>query len=374
MRPLHLILRVMSVGTLFYFMTGSHLSSTTSASTLKWERWPDLPDPVGLKGMYAGVHHGHLLLAGGSNFPVPRAQGGQKTFARVLFSRPVAMGVEGSWCVFENALPVALAEGASVTTEHGVVGLGGAGAVGAVSSAFVLSWKNGEPGPCQKLPNLPEPSATPAAVYWRGHVYVAGGENRGVGQARFLRLDLAAALARPDHVTWEELPTWPGPARFGAVFAVLSVDGRDQFLLAGGRTKTTGPASQADYLADAHAFDPVARRWTTLAAMPHRALLATALRLDENRLAVMGGSDGHSLDRMAELGERYRIPDRIMIYDSRREAWHVDDGVMPVGVVGAAVAELERGWLVAGGEYSPSLRTAQVFHWELTGRMTKAAR
>jgi len=355
-------------------MAASTLTHAAPASALKWERWPDLPDPVGLKGMYAGVSAGHLLLAGGSNFPVPRAQGGQKTFARALFVRPVASGAEGTWRVLEDVLPIALAEGASVTTEFGVVGIGGAGVAGAVSDAFVFSWRDGVLGPWQKLPDLPVPSATPAAVYWQGQVYVAGGENRGLGQPQFLRLDLAAAVMRPGQVAWEPLPTWPGPARFGAVLAVLKVDGRDQLVLAGGRTKTTGPARQTDYLADVHAFDPVAGRWTVLAPMPHRALLATGLCLDEHRLAVMGGSDGHSLDRMAELGERYRIPDRIMIYDSRRAVWHVDGGAMPIGVVGAAVAALDRGWLVAGGEYSPSLRTAQVFHWKISGGRSEDAR
>jgi len=298
-------------------MTVSPLATTAFASALTWERWPDLPDPVGLKGMYAGVSDGQILLAGGSNFPVPRAQGGVKTFARVVYVRPVAAGAAGDWRVLENVLPVALAEGASVTTEHGVVGLGGAGAAGAVAEVFLLSWKNGALAPLKKLPGLPEPSATPAAVYWQGRIYVAGGENRGEGQAQFLSLDLAEALARPEQTAWEAPPTWPGPARFGAVLAVLQIGGREQLVLAGGRIKTTGPARQDDYLTDAYAYDPVARQWTHLAAMPHRALLATCLRLDIHRLAVMGGSDGHSLERMAELGAKYRIPDRIMIYDGR---------------------------------------------------------
>lgn len=340
-------------------MTGVNPAVIASASVVTWERWPDLPDPVGLKGMYAGVSNGQILLAGGSNFPVARALGGQKSFSRALFSRAAAAGAAETWRIHENAFSVALAEGASVTTEHGVVCLGGVGSAGAVADAFVISWENGALGAVRTLPNLPAPSATTAAVHWRGQVYVAGGENRGVAQTKFLRLDLAAALARPDRVTWEQLPTWPGPARFGAVLAVLTVGGRDQLLLAGGRTTANAPVSQADYLADVHAFDPVTQSWTSLGVMPHRALLATGLRLDAHCLAVLGGSDGHSLDRMAELGERYRIPDRIMIYDSRREAWRVDDGVMPVGVVGAAVVPLANAWLVAGGEYSPGLRTAQ---------------
>jgi N-acetylneuraminic acid mutarotase len=63
---------------------------------------------------------------------------------------------------------------------------------------------------------------------------------------------------------------------------------------------------------------------------------------------------------MAELGARYRLPDRIMIYDAARDAWRAG-GAMPLGVVAAAVVDTGRGWIVAGGEYSPGLRTDRVY-------------
>src|SRR5688500_9100712 len=49
---------------------------------LNWRRAADLPDPIGLKGMYAGVSGKHVVLAGGSNFPVPLRAGGRKVFHR----------------------------------------------------------------------------------------------------------------------------------------------------------------------------------------------------------------------------------------------------------------------------------------------------
>src|SRR4051794_13907380 len=39
------------------------------AAPLVWRPLPDLPDPLGLAGAFAGVSSGALLVAGGANFP-----------------------------------------------------------------------------------------------------------------------------------------------------------------------------------------------------------------------------------------------------------------------------------------------------------------
>jgi N-acetylneuraminic acid mutarotase len=79
---------------------------------------------------------------------------------------------------------------------------------------------------------------------------------------------------------------------------------------------------------------------------------------------LLGGSDGHDFERMKELGERYRIPSDVLLYDARKDQWS-KAGTMPLGVVGAAVVATGDRWMVAGGEYSPGLRTAQVFQLHL---------
>jgi len=336
-----------------------------------WERLPDLPDPIGLKGMYAGVSHGHILLAGGSNFPVPNREGGAKTFARNILVRPAdaAPGVE--WRVIEQKLPVGQSEGSSVTTESGVVLIGGQGATGARDGVFLLSWDEATSSiRRQKLPALPQACANTAAVCHDGSVYVAGGDFRGRGLAQFLRLDLAKAMSHPDDASWEVLPSWPGPPRFGAALSALRVDGREQLVLFGGRVKAMAPAALADYLDDGYCFDPSEQSWHALAPMPHPALLAAAVRIDASRLAIMGGSDGHDLERMAELGDRYRLPDRIVVYDAGEDRWR-EAGTMPVGAVGVAVAALDHGWLLAGGEYSPGLRTPRTYCVAVEGEASR---
>ena len=330
--------------------------------SLVWTPVADLPDAVGRKGMYAGLTGGRIVLAGGSNFPVPRNEGGKKTFHRSVFVQSEAARGRGPWTVLSDVLPCDLAEGATVTTPHGVVALGGDDGKGPVNTVFLLVWDEVE-GTLRvhPVPALPLAVANAAAAWHDGRVYVAGGDDGRGGTLLFCRLDLAAALRDPAAARWEALPAWPGPRRFGAVLVPLGAPGREMIVLAGGKIGTPGPASARDYLADAYGYDPGQRSWRELPALPRPALIAAALRLDENRLLLAGGSDGHDIERLAELGDRYRLPADAMFFDAAAGGWRAA-GAMPIGVAGAAVVALTGGGhLVAGGEYSPSLRTPRVF-------------
>ena len=340
-------------------------------NVFSWERQTDLPDPVGWKGMYAGVTEGRVLLAGGSNFPVHPRDGGRKVLSRQILMRPINAASEGKWIVATETLPGGQAEGATVSIDAGVLMVGGVGESGPVADVFLLRWDSGLSAvKIRSLPPLPVPCASPAAVQWGGQIFVAGGEKDGRGLDRFWSLDIAAALGGEPTANWKVLPSWPGPPRFGAVLAALEVNRREHVFLFGGKVKTTG-AVLADYLNDGHRYDPVAGQWTALSAMPHPAVQAGSIELGSARLAILGGSDGHDLDRIAELGERYRLPDRIMIYDANSDRWS-SGGKMPLGVVAPAVVELGQDWLLAGGEYSPGLRTVEVYRVKMiTAAVTK---
>lgn len=331
-----------------------------ASSLLVWHPLPDIPEAIGFKGMYAGASRGRVLLAGGSNFPVPAREGGRKNLGREIFVREIGDDA-GAWTIAKQMLPVGLAEGTSVTVDEEVICLGGIGTAGAVRRALALSWDDasGEVR-IREFPALPAPRANGAAAVLGRYLYLAGGDTAGQGKDNFWRLNLDEARTAPESARWEALPTWPGPARFGAVLAVLEVQGRPCLFLFGGRTKAVGTSQISEYLSDGYRHDPETNKWKAIGNMPDRALLSGALRLDRSRLAVMGGSNGHSLERMVELGERYRIPSRIMIYDATTDRWE-KGGDMPIGVVAPAVVSVGDGWIVAGGEYSPGLRTPVAF-------------
>lgn len=334
------------------------------AVELHWRQVADLPDPAGRKGMVAGLAGDRIVLAGGSNFPVPRNAGGKKTFHRTAWVQPLAGAGRDAWTPLGDVLPRALAEGAAVTTPHGVVSLGGDGGAGMLGDVLLLAWNPAravlDPLP---LPPLPLAVGSAAAAWHEGKLYVAGGDDGRGGTHLCAALDLGAALRDPAPVRWEPLPPWPGPRRFGAALVPVEFpDGKTHLVLAGGRIGAPGPATQMDYLADAFAYDPRARSWRALPPLPRPALLAVALRASAGRLVIAGGSDGHDIERLAEIGERYRLPGDAMVLDTRDGRWS-PAGQMPLGIAGAAVVPLPGGGhLVAGGEYSPGLRTAQVHH------------
>lgn len=341
------------------------LSAHATAAELNWTRVRDLPDPVGLKGMVAGVTGDRIVLAGGSNFPVPRSAGGRKTFHRTGWTQPVSARGDGTWTPLGNVLPRALAEGASVTTPHGLVSVGGDGGAGMLADVLLLAWDEARGAlDVRTLPPLPRALGSAAAAWHEGKLYVVGGDDGRGGTQVFASLALAAAL-REGAAAWELLPTWPGPRRFGAALVPLAFpDGKTRLVLAGGKIGTPGPATQADYLDDAFAFEPAAQTWSTLPALPRRALLAAAFSPTPGRLVVAGGSDGHDIERVVELGEKYRLPDDAMLFDVTTGRWSAA-GEMPLGVAGAAVLPLPDGLhLLAGGEYSPALRTARVYQVE----------
>ena len=338
------------------------LSASVPAATLNWTPARDLPEANGLKGMVAGVTGGRILLAGGSNFPVPKRAGGGKTYHCAGWMQPVSAGGRGPWTPLGDVLMHPLAEGASVTTPHGIVSLGGDGGSGMLADVFLLAWNERRGAPDRHaLPALPLAVGGAAAAWHEGKVYVAGGDDGRGGTLLWAALDLVAAQRDPAAARWESLPAWPGPRRFGAALVPVAFPQGVRLVLAGGKIGTPGPAVQRDYLDDAYAFDPVARSWHSLPPMPRRALLAVAFSPAPGRLIIAGGSDGHDIERVAELGEGYRLPADAMVFDVATGQWS-QAGEMPLGVAGASVVPLPGGGhLVAGGEYSPALRTPQVF-------------
>jgi N-acetylneuraminic acid mutarotase len=333
---------------------------------LEWRQVADLPDPVGLKGMYAGVSGGQVVLAGGSNFPVPQREGGRKTFHRMIYVRPVNADPGATWTKATGELPGALGEGASVTTRHGIVGVGGHDGAAPVATVFMMTWNPKTRSIVRvTLPDLPEAVTNASAALVQGWIYVAGGEGPAGARGTFWRLNLAAAVAQPARARWEVLPMWPGPPRFGGILVSVTNAAGEGLLWSGG---LPGPArSTADYLKDAHVYQLAGGKWAPAAAMPRGAVLGSSVPIDAARILVLGGSDGHDFERMKELGDRYRIPSDVLLYDARADRWSVV-GTMPLGAVGAAVVGINDGWLVAGGEFSPGLRTPKVFHLRVRDR------
>lgn len=184
-----------------------------AAEALQWSTLPALPDKHGFAAPFAGVSGDALIVAGGANFPDGYPwDGGKKVFHDRIF---VLNAPDGSWQVSATRLPAPVGYGVSVTlpARNSVLCIGGNDATGAHADVFEIVQTGGQVSLRRELPPLPSPATMACGALLGNVVYVAGGENGGTAQRRFLRLDVSAKAP-----AWEELP-WPegAPGRMLAV-------------------------------------------------------------------------------------------------------------------------------------------------------------
>ncbi len=112
-------------------------TSPSAAMPIEWQALPDIPDPLGLAGPIVGQTNGAILFAGGANFPdAPPWKGGKKTFS----SRVHVLGTDGKWITDAGKLPRPIGYGVSITTDRGVIVVGGCDATQCYADVQRLTW------------------------------------------------------------------------------------------------------------------------------------------------------------------------------------------------------------------------------------------
>jgi len=276
--------------------------------------------------MFAGVHNDALILAGGANFPTDRLASGEKAYYSDIFVLVRAdeddtgtlaeTGADGGefeeaatykWIRPKTTLRGALAYGAAVPTEAGLVCIGGENEMPSRSvsdrtgtatraathfsaKVFVLSWDDQagelavtdrligaadrEAGRADKvlpLPDLPQACSRMAAAKIGNVIYVAGGMQAGpsygsrVAMKIFWSLDLSKKTD-PEGFTWKSLDPWPGVARMMALAAGQNDGQNDCFYLFSGQNVEAGLAAgpRVTSLSDAYRYRPKDGTWLKL--------------------------------------------------------------------------------------------------------------
>ena len=328
--------------------------TTLTAQAAAWSRLPALPDRHGFAGCFAGVSGGSLIVAGGANFPeAPLAEGGTKMWHDGVFAldRP-----DGLWREV-GRLPGPSAYGVSVSTDRGVLCIGGSDSAGHHRECFMLVLQDSRIL-VEKRPPLPIPLANMAGTGLKGVVYVIGGTSTpddAIASRRLFALDLADPGA-----AWRELEPIPGEGRILPVAAVS----------AGGFHVVSGVSLAPDaagkpvrtYLADTWLYQPGAG-WSKAADAPHPVVAAPspAIPLDANRFLVVGGDDGSGAafkPGMPHPG----FSRRLLAYDRTANAWsewgRIPENLMPA--VTAPSVQWSGGFVIASGEIKPGIRSPQV--------------
>ena len=327
-----------------------------AAEAMAWEKLPAIPDAEGFAGAFAGVSNGALIVAGGANIAGEKwGATFQKQWHDSVF---VLEKPDGEWKTGFK-LPRALGYGVSVTTERGVVCIGGSDAQRHHADVFLLAWRDGRIV-TTVLPALPKPCANACGALVGKTIYVAGGietPDATVAMKTFWSLDLAAAEPR-----WETLAPWPGPERMLAVAGVLG----ESFCIFSGAKLKAGADGKAvrEFLRDAYRFTP-GKGWTRLADMPRAAVAAPspALVAAGSRLLIVSGDDGKKVD-FQPVKEHPGFPRDVLAYDAERDAWNAAGQVPFSRATVPAVRWLGRD-VIPNGEVRPRVRTPEVWATKL---------
>ena len=328
------------------------IASAQAADFYSWRTLPDLPEPLGVAGAFAGVSNGALLVAGGAHFETPPYDGGSKIWLDRLYVLPAP---DGQWRE-AGRLPHPRAYGGSISTADGILFIGGSDSQRHYSEVTRVRW-NGSAIVTAQLPALPVTCANTSAALLGDTVYVAGGQET-PGSPEALRNFWSLNLSRTG-AQWEQLEPWPGPARIHPV--TVAQDGAVYVI--SGAELLTGPDGKPTrrFLADAYRFRP-GDGWERLADAPRPAVAAPAIAEGQAHIMLFGGDDGENFFRQAELRDRHPGFRRdILAFHTITGAW-TRMGETPFSHVTTTAVPWAGGVVIASGEDRPGHRSPNVSH------------
>ena len=346
---------------LLAMFTETRLSAAEPANWLSWERLPDLPDQLGVAGPYVGLHDEALIVAGGANFPQQPYWENPKVWhneAWVLTKTPQgAYRWQGDLTIDQP-----MAYGSSVSTDSGIVCIGGDDGQQISDRCYLLKWNSQEQKlEQQPLPSLPERRAYGAATAIDSVVYMSCGQSdRTLASATnsLWRLDLSKPAP-----SWERLPDLPGPTRAFHYLVAQHNGFRNTVHLFGGRCKD-GKRPNEDAivaLVDHYEFDPDANSWRLRAELPTPRMAGAAVAMGQTHIAVLTGADGSLWDQASTLRlEHPGFPKKALAYHTITDTW-VEIGDTPAAPVTTTAVRWGERYVLPTGEVQPGIRTNQVW-------------
>jgi N-acetylneuraminate epimerase len=318
--------------------------------SLYWSQLPPLPDARGVAAPFAGVSGGALLVAGGASFPDKMPwDGGKKVWHDDVYG---LIAPDARWRRV-GVLPRPLAYGVSVTTDSGVVCIGGSDAERHYQDVLLLTFTNGLLA-VHSLPSLPLPLANAAGARIGSTIYVAGGSSQ-PGEQSALTQCCALDLAQKNPA-WTAVEPCPGKPR---ILPVAAASCGSFYLIGGAALDLTNGHVARVYLRDAWRYRP-GHGWQRLADLPRPCVAAPtpAPSLDDSFL-LLGGDDG-SHAGFQPLDRHPGFPRTILAYDAKANAWR-EVGAVPAPRVTVPTAFWRGRFVIPGGEMRPGVRSPEVW-------------
>lgn len=331
----------------------SHVTAESAAPALIWKQLPSLPDKEGFAYPFAGVHGQALIVAGGANFPDKRPwESGTKVWYDSVYV--LEAGVR-TWKTGIK-LPHPIGYGVSISTENGIVCIGGSDKDRHFSEVFLLKWDAEKSRLLTTtLPPLPVPCANSCGALLGHTIYVAGGlKEPDATQAlhSFWSLDLNNLQAG-----WKIETPWPGK---GCMLATAATADGVFYLFSGAALKqdTDGKITR-EWLEDAYQYTP-GQGWKTLPTLPRPAIAAPtpAPVTQDGRILILGGDDGSQVS--VPPSEHKGFPRDVLAYDPATNSWF-KHGDMPFSLVTTPTVLWLDQVVIPGGEQRPGIRSTEVW-------------
>lgn len=372
-----------------------HAENVPATFSLRWETMatmppaPDETEQPGVAGAFIGVHNDALIIAGGANFPAgPIWEGGTKVYHQAIYLLE-KKGEDYEWYGEKQfSLPHPIAYGQSISTDRGILCIGGMDAEKYYDETFLIQWDPlSKEVSVEQWPAIPVPLANMTGGLIGNTVYVAGSAE-GNGQKYFWSLNLDQAESG-----WISLPVWDGPARTYAVGAVQNNGDGDCFYLMKGRYRGQNGISR--HFKDIHEYNPKTGTWqlletTSTPDADFTGSAATAVAYGANHILFFGGEKGELLNTLEQIAadlettaDSIQINDLIRRRDTllRQHPGFSSDiyAFHTITRTWTKIGELPRGsqvtttaltWddrvIIPTGEIAPSIRTPEVIvgHFE----------
>ena len=340
---------------------------------LEYSQLADLPDPLGVAGPFVGVHGDALIVAGGANFPEPVWQSEKQWHDNIYVltrttDKTDSIADRYKW-VDAGRLPYPVAYGASVSTEHGIVCIGGNDSQRTYDNVLLLKWDPmSRQVAIEPLPSLPKPCAYTAAARIGNTIYVAGGQSSAgleTAMKNFWSLDFGGYEEGngENKLTWKRLPSWPGPSRAFNLTVAQHNGLTDCIYVISGRRQDQEGGVQL--LQDVYEFNPAAGEkrdaWRKRTDVPHCVMAGPAMALGQSHIFVLGGDNGEHFGRADELKDNHPgFFKNALTYHTITDTW-ITAGPLPANHVTTTAVKWKGSIVIATGEVRPRVRSPKVY-------------
>lgn len=357
-----------------------------------WSRLPDLPYSPGVAGPYVGVHEDALIVAGGTSFQ-KNADKTEKIWHDDIWVLIKNQNDSYEW-LNGFKLDHPLANGAVVSTDQGVVCIGGNDSSRTYADVFILSWnKNTNKLDRRTLPSLPKPCAFTSADRIKNKtsdiVFVAGGQS-GIGlesaMKNFWALDLTKETSDPGNFKWQEILPWPGPPR-AFNLTVRQHNGKADciYVISGQGTEADNSgSSQTKLLTDVYEFNPTnydaqkydpktgeysgkglqAEPWSRRADVPRCVMAGAGIDVGQSHIFVFGGDDGSIYLRADDpKADSTAAAKELLMYHTITNTWISKDEI-PGNYMRTLPVKWGDSIIIAGGEVQNGVPSAKI--WQIT--------